>query len=103
MLSTISETMREIVKTPEGAFAMFLCAFGGVLVLGMLMVAITDKDFHHMLSELLLGGIKCKSCKKRPKKWIMWHQREGETEYTGYDWCPFCGVKRYEGFQDRVF
>ena len=96
-------TIHEIVQTPEGAFAMFIFAFGGVLIFGIVMVAITSQDFRHMLSEILLGGIKCKSCKKRPKKWVQWHQREGETTYEGWEWCPFCGAKRYEGFQDRAF
>lgn len=95
--------IREMIQTPGGAIVMFVFLFGGCLVGGILLVAITNKDFHHMCSELFLGGIKCKSCKKRPKKWIMWHQKEGETEYTGYDWCPFCDAKRYEGFSDRCF
>lgn len=97
------DTIQEIVRTPEGAFAVFIFLFGGVLVLGMMMVALTSKDFHNMLSEVFLGGIKCKSCKKRPKKWIHWHQIKSETTYEGYEWCPFCNAKRYEGFQDRVF
>jgi len=96
-------TIHEIVQTPEGAFAVFIFSFGGVLVFGVIMVAITSQDFRHMLSEMFLGGVKCKSCKKRPKEWVHWTDREGETDYTGYEWCPFCGVKRYEGFQDRVF
>jgi len=95
--------IQEIVKTPEGVFALFIFAFGGVLVFGVVMVAITSQDFRHMCSELFLGGIKCKSCKKRPKEWIHWHQKEGEDDYNGYEWCPFCDAKRYEGFQDRVF
>jgi len=103
MLSTVSETMREIVKTPEGSMALFMFLFGGCLVGGIMLAAFSSRDFRNFLSELILGGVKCKSCKKRPKQWIMWHQREGETEYTGYDWCPLCGVKRYEGFQDRCF
>lgn len=97
------DTIQEIVSTPEGAFVMFIFAFGGVLVFGVIMVAITSQDFREMLSEMFLGGIKCKSCKKRPKKWIHWHQRKGETTYDGYEWCPFCDAKRYSGFADRVF
>lgn len=95
--------IQEIVKTPEGMFALFIFALGGCLIGGIVIAAVTNKDFHHMLSELVLGGIKCKSCKRRPKKWMQWYDREGETTYEGYEWCPFCGVKRHEGFQDRVF
>lgn len=95
--------MQELVSTPEGAFTLFIFAFGGVLVLGVIMVAITDKDFRHMCSEMFFGGIKCKACKKRPKKWLHWVDVKGETTYNGYEWCPFCGAKRYEGFSDRVF
>jgi len=96
-------TIQEIVRTSQGAFAVFIFLFGRCLVGGIIMVAVISKDFHNMLSEIFFGGIKCKSYKRRPKKWIQWHQRKGETEYTGYDWCPFCGAKRYEGFEDRVF
>lgn len=95
--------IREMVSTPEGAFAMFIFMFGGVLVFGMIMAALASQDFRHMMSEICLGGIKCKACKKRPKKWVHWTAIGGETDYTGYEWCPFCGVKRYEGFQDRCF
>lgn len=97
------DAIQRIAQTPEGAFAMFAFAFGGCLVFGIIMVVITDKDFRHMCSELFLGGIKCKSCKQRSKEWIQWHQQKGETTYEGYEWCPFCGAKRYEGFVDRVF
>ena len=96
-------TIQEIVQTPEGAFALFMFAFGGVLVGGMLLVAVTDRDFRHMLSEIFLGGIKCKVCKKRSKEWLQWHQVKGEATYDGWEWCPLCNAKRYEGFSDRVF
>lgn len=95
--------IHEVVQTPEGMFAIFVFALGGCLVGGITLTVLFSRDFREMLSEIFLGGIKCKSCKRRPKKWIMWHEKEGETDYTGYDWCPFCGAKRYEGFQDRVF
>lgn len=93
----------EIVKTPEGAFALFIFAFGGCLVGGMILTALSSQSFRNFLSEIFFGGIKCKSCKRRPKKWIQWHQKKDETTYNGWEWCPFCNTKRYEGFSDRVF
>ncbi len=97
------EAIHEVVQTPEGMFAVFIFLFGSILVLSICLAAGTSTDFRNFLSEMLLGGIKCKSCKKRPKKWVHWVDREGETDYTGWEWCPNCGTKRYEGFQDRCF
>lgn len=96
-------TIQEIARTPEGSVALFMFMFGGCLVGGIMLAAATSQDFRHFLSKILLGGIKCQSCGKRPKEWVHWHQREGETDYEGYEWCPFCDTKRYEGFQDRCF
>lgn len=45
----------------------------------------------------------CKACHCRVKKWVQWHQREGETDYNGWVWCPLCGYKQWEGFEDRAF
>lgn len=95
--------MQELVSTPEGAFALFAFALGMTLVGGVMLTALFSKDFRNFLSKMFFRGIKCKHCKKRSKQWIHWYQRKGETTYTGYEWCPFCSTKRYEGFQDRVF
>ena len=95
--------IQELVSTPEGSVALFMFLLGGCLVGGIILAALSSTDFRNFLSEMFFGGVKCKSCKKRPKKWVHWHQRKGETTYEGYEWCPFCGAKRYEGFQDRCF
>lgn len=95
--------LQELVSTPEGTYALFIFILGGALVGGVILVALSSRGFRNMMSEMFLGGIKCKVCKKRPEKWIHWTDRKGETGYTGYEWCPFCGAKRYEGFQDRCF
>ena len=98
--------IQELVSTPEGATAAFMFLLGGVLVLGICLAVGTSTDVRHMMSEIWLGGIKCKSCKKRLKpmeQWVHWTDKKGETDYTGWVWCPFCGAKRYEGFQDRCF
>ena len=97
------EAIQEIVKTPEGSVALFMFLFGGCLVGGIVLAALSSQDFRNFMAEMFFGGIKCKSCRKRPKKWLHWVDVEGETDYTGYEWCPFCKAKRYEGFQDRVF
>lgn len=95
--------MHELVSTPQGMTALFMFLFGGCLVGGICLAAFSSQDFRNFLSEMLLGGVKCKGCRKRFKEWIQWHQRKGETTYEGYEWCPGCGTKRYEGFQDRCF
>lgn len=98
-------TIQEILQTPQGVFAVFIFVFGGCLVAGVILVVMMDKDFRHMMSELFLGGIKCKACKRRIKSddWIHWTDKKGETDYTGYVWCPFCKWKHYTGFADRCF
>lgn len=95
--------IHEMVQTPEGVTALFMFLFGGCLVGGIMLAVLSSQDFRNFLSELFLGGIKCKSCKKRFKDWVHWPDREGETTYEGWEWCLSCGVKRYEGFQDRCF
>ena len=62
------------------------------------------------LSRLFGLSCRCKKCYMEiypydPNKqgWIHWHQRKGESDYTGYVWCPYCNEPRYEGFDDRVF
>lgn len=96
-------TIQEVARSPEGAIALFMFLFGGCLIGGVILAAFSSQDFRNFLSELFFGGIKCKSCKRRPKKWTSWTEIKGETEYDGYEWCPFCGAKRYEGFEDRCF
>ncbi len=96
-------TLHEIVQTPEGAIVLFMFLFGGCLVGGIVIAAWSSRDFRNMMSEMFLGGVKCQSCKKRFQEWVHWTDRAGETTYTGWEWCPDCGTKRYEGFQDRCF
>jgi len=97
------ETIQEAVRTPEGAFAVFIFLLGGCLFGGIIIVALSSSDFCNFFSDMFLGGVKCKSCKRRSKQWTHWPDIEGETTYTGWEWCPFCGTKRYEGFEDRAF
>jgi len=103
MLSTLGEAIQEIVRTPEGASAVFMFLFGGVLVGGIMLAALSSQSFRDFLREMLFGGVKCKGCKRRIKEWTHWTEIEGEDDYRGWVWCPHCKTKRYEGFTDRVF
>jgi len=96
------EVIQEVARTPEGRVALFMFLFGGVLVGGIMLAALSSQDFRNFLSEFYLGGVKCKSCKRRIKKWKQWHQ-VGEADYTGWVWCSHCNAKRYEDFSDRCF
>ena len=95
---TFIEKLLELPKTTEGAIALFGFLFAGCIVGGIVMCALTSSTFW----EILLNGKKCKKCKKRSKDWIQWHSH-GEKDYDGYDWCPVCDHKQYEGFSDRCF
>ncbi|MBW8002598.1 MAG: hypothetical protein FVQ80_11355 [Planctomycetes bacterium] len=74
------------------------CMFLWLIVGGFGLCAVLF--FGQLFLDIIFGEF-CWGCKNRSREWVMWHQKEGETDYEGYQWCPKCGHKKYSGFEDR--
>lgn len=76
--------IRELVTTPEGTFALFIFMFGGCLVGGIMLAALSSYKSN-----------RCKGCGSK--------EHFVRTEENKSAHCPDCGASRAYQLEDRAF